>query len=343
VAEYVRRVLRFVDSEPGIDVLGPWPADAGGACACASCKANPDAVFNATNRIAKRLSRSHPGLQVEHLVYGANTYRVPGRAAELSENLVFFLCCPDETKKQWAERLAETGHVGYMGDYVCCDNYARQGSVLVRPAHAYGMVDRAVELGLEGTASFFIETTSWWRSCLNMYLVAKASLSRPPPAGKVLRDFCRHYFGERAGEAHGLLSVAAEDRRIPLDLTGHSRYSREETAQLRETATALKSLVAPYPGRADGDPRFRRLLRYLSFTRMAVSAADLRVQARRARSHARRLEKMLEVARLEEGLLELCRESHFAGDGVLDARFFFSRRWERFERDAELLQKPIRG
>ena len=231
--------------------------------------------------------------------------------------------------------------MGYMGDYVCCDNYARQGSVLVRPAHAYGMIDRALDLGLEGTASFFIETTSWWRSCLNMHLVAKASLSRPPAAEKVLKDFCRHYFGKRGAEALGLLSIAAQDRRIPLELTGHSPYSREETVNLRETAASLKKLVAPYGGEDNRDPRFQRLVRYLSFVEMVVSAADLRVRARRARSHEKRLEKMLEVARLEEALLGLCRESHFAGDGVLDARFFFGRRWERFERDVELLRKPF--
>ena len=73
-----------------------------------------------------------------------------------------------------------------------------------------------------------------------------------------------------------------------------------------------------------------------------ISAADLRVQAKRTHLPRRRQELMLEVARLEESLLNLCRESEFAGDGVLDARFFFSRRWERFERDVELLRRGAR-
>jgi len=343
--EYADRILRYLHAHPEVDVIGPWPADGGGLCRCSACRSNPSAIFDVVNRIARRVGESFPRVMVEHLVYGAGTYDIPTNGDHVSDNLIFFLCCPQPVQERWGAWLADIGRPAYRGDYVSADNYACHGMVLFRPAYAYDLVENALASRLSGVSTFLIETSSWWRSCLNLYFLAKASLSKPPKPQTLLKDYCRKYYGARADDALRLYRAVENDLAIPTDLTGYAAYPRRQVETIKAGANALGKLLEHFNDTSPHDPRFARLLRYTKFVHNILSAIMLRVSARAASARSGRtaLKKMLAVARLEEQLLELCQESNFAGDGVLDTRFFVSRRWQRFDKDCDLIRKATKN
>ena len=243
VTEYSNRVVKYAKAHPEVSVLGPWPSDAGSYCSCSKCKANPHAIFEVVNNIAHRVKKVAPKMRVEHLVYGAATFEVPKKIKNICDNLTFFLCGPPEVRKQWGKWLNKLGRLSYRGDYVLVDNYACQGMVMLRPQYAYEMAEETLANHGYGTSSFFIETTSWWRNCLNMYFLAKASLDNPPKIQDIIKDYCEKYYGPRAKDALKFFKIASNDSDIPLDLTGHGKYSR---TQIKAVNIIMNAVINRY-------------------------------------------------------------------------------------------------
>ncbi len=314
IKEYAKNVIGYLSRHREVDVIGLWPGDGGNFCQCEKCRNNPYAIFNAIRYVAGEIHKRFPDVLVEHLVYGGRAvYKPPRDDVAGDERMIVFLCCPDEIRSAWAKWLNRNNMIGYRGDYACADNYARQGMIAIVPEYAKNIVDVTVdEFQLKGVSSFYIDIDSWWISSLNMWLLAKASLSEPLEMELAIREYSKKYYGEYSRQAYEFLELSNDN-----------------------DVNAIRNLLRKYKDISADDERFRLLYTYFEFRERILHANDLRESAHKvvSRSKGSALKKMLDVAKIEEQLLAMVQESYWRNDGLFNRKFFVCRRWERFEKD----------
>ncbi len=322
VNEYAKNVIKYLtDHCEEVDVIGLWPRDGGNFCQCKKCRNNPYAIFYAIRDVANRIHKKFPNLLVEHIAYGGPAvYTPPPEDLPGDDKMIVFFCCPDEIRIKWTRWLNKNNMVGYRGDYVCADNYARCGMVAIVPDYAKEIVDiTADKFELKGVSSFYIDMDSWWINSLNLWLLAKASLTNSPAMTDAINEYCKKYYWRYSPQAN-------------------------EFFEAINNIQSIRRLLRKYENISFDDERFRLLYTYFAFREKISRANDLRQSAQKIANRSKRsaLKKMLEVAKIEEHLLAMVQESHWRADGLFSWKFFVCRRWERFEKDEKFCKSLLK-
>lgn len=342
VDQYKQNVITYVQEHPEVDMLGLWPSDGGNFCQCKTCKENPWLIFQVVNEIAAEVYKVNRRVSVEHIVYGERSREVPRRDMTLSPNL-FVWCSGKRGWLDWLKRNAKRGY--YRGDYKLADNYAASGCVrLLNLRYAAAEVADLTNNGFAGFHIFYIEITSWWRSGFNLHFYGKAATEGLLPLKKELADYCRSYYGKTADAVRGIMTLLLSEIKYTKP-PGSAKPVSWYIAQVRQALKKLRLKIRTLVKRVENEPvlkdRLWKLDTYIDFTLNRTLADFLREAARREqkRGHLRKATAiMLEVAVLEDHLQQLCQESMYRADGVLDLRFFVGRRKWRFLKDKEVLE-----
>ena len=346
VKTYTRNVLEYIEMHPEVDILGLWPADGSNYCQCERCRADPFVILKVVNNIAKEIYRMNKNLIVEHIVYGERSRQVPPEDMDISPNLLVFVCYDGyEEWLPWLKRNLKQGF--YRGEYALGDNYANRGVVYLKPGQAKRWVDSLVEDDFCGYSSFYIETSSWWRSAFNYYFLSKAGFEGVASVEGMLKDYCDSYFGRFSGKAYQILSsllfeVQYAEGTYATKIPPVEGVVGKNERVFNRIEGILSSLEKEVGEEGEVSSRLKRLHTYLAFVRSSTAAYFLRGEAlvaEKAGKARESVEKMLEVARLEERMQRLCQESFLNDDGVLDYRLFIYRRKWRFLEDKKMLER----
>ena len=197
VRVYTENVLEYVEKHPEIDILGLWPSDGGNFCQCKKCRKDPFLILKIVNNIAREIYRVNKKILVEHIVRGEKSCQIPSEDIDLSPNLIIFICY--DGYKEWLSWLKRSVKQGfYRGEYNLGDNYANRGMIYLKPDKAKRWADSLVEDGFCGFSSFYIETSSWYRSTFNYYFLPRAVFKEATNVEEMLKDYCNSYFGRFA-------------------------------------------------------------------------------------------------------------------------------------------------
>jgi hypothetical protein len=224
-AELIRTMQRFVDRCPEVNVVDLWHPDSDVYCHCPTCtqglvpaeakgrrpESTPaDAVHSAyvinyirfMNRVAEAMAKSHPGVLVSPLIYGAADRAMPDGCPALADNLLPGLAhiCRDSYRPLAGEPtsainmrflgndltwMAKSKH-HYIYEYYNCwvAPYIYPGArVIVQDLRILK------DLGVQGASS-----DMYGYSPCNMYVAARALWSPDIDWEAAVRDFnLRHY------------------------------------------------------------------------------------------------------------------------------------------------------
>ena len=348
VSIYTRNVLEYVKTHPEVDIHGLWPADGANFCRCEKCRKDPFIILEVVNRIAKDIYRINKSILVEHIIYGERSRQVPLEDMDISPNLIVFVCY--EGYKEWLPWLKRNIRQGfYRGEYALGDNYANIGMVRLKLEHAQKWADSLVEDGFCGYSSFYIETNSWWRSAFNYYFLSKAGFEGLGSVEELLKDYCDSYFDNFSGKAYEIISALLFEVQYPEDICApeisHPKSIIDKNEKIFSRIEDGISFIEKEMGKnTTMSSRLKNLHTYVAFVRASTAAHFLRSEtliAEKAGKPREVIEKMLELARIEEHMQRLCHESFLNDDGVLDNRLFIYRRRSRFMLDKETVERAI--
>ena len=74
VRHYIDGLSEFLEENPQVEYLAPWPNDMGGWCQCDLCQSvpMPDRYMELGKTIYRELGRRHPNVRVTHFAYGSH-------------------------------------------------------------------------------------------------------------------------------------------------------------------------------------------------------------------------------------------------------------------------------
>jgi hypothetical protein len=339
VQAYAESVAGYAHAHPEVDVIGCWPMDDYGYCECEGCK-QPDAILKAVNQVARHVKQVRPDVLVEHIAYGGNTTTPP--KTPLDPNVLVLFCGRNPIVKQWIEAAKCAGSAGVYGlDYAWAENYGYEGRTRLRPHDVAQTVKAAKRDGLLGIAPLFIETDNWWRSGFNVYMFSRLAWNPDADLNGILADYYHSYYGEVSAPMKTYFDVWWDQIVDPDQVYGTITAEQNAQNQLAfsEARTALDKAVRA-ASTAALKAKVTRARVYLDFNEKWLTAQHQRWQLSQAaenRDKTRGIAVAAAIESLEQQMVEMCRRSHAAGDGVLNLRFFIARRRQRLEEDKYLI------
>lgn len=227
---YARSLAQYAAEHPEFHTIGTWPLDGGAYCECEPCK-DPQTVFNAVVEIASEIKKVRPDILVEHLAYKKQTWQPP-LLDPIPENISVLWCRdPGESEpllEEWVKKISPKAGV-YQFEYFLGDNYRSKSNVHLRPAYAANVPRYAKAKGFRGVISLVLPIQNWWRSAFNDWFFAQACWAEDFDVEKAMKNYCRLYYGELAGQAEVIFSkITKELQQEPFEPAPDSIASRAD-------------------------------------------------------------------------------------------------------------------
>ncbi|MFH0930991.1 MAG: DUF4838 domain-containing protein [Candidatus Zixiibacteriota bacterium] len=339
--EYTRNVLRYIKEHPEVDILGLWPADGGQFCKCNNCEKDPEKIIRLTVAIAKLAEKIRPGLLIEYIRYTGPTRIIP-KITKGNKNILILVTGRDPQGKDWLEWSKENGCYGvYRLEYDWADNYAKKGNVRLNPDDVANWTRHVSEEGMLGMDILYIETHSWWRNAFNLYIFSKiAWKNNAGNLDEILKDYFSKYYRGAASEVARIFELLRHNINYsdspglnPFIIKSNQvAFTRIETIMKRLKMVRQDNLAK----------RIEKLEAYTQFIGKWSEVQNHRFMADSAfkkSDYQEAVENLHQAARLETRMQQMCQDSYYKTDGVLDMRLFLCLRRERFYENRNLLLK----
>ena len=203
---YASAQANYAVQHPEIHLLGTWPLDGGGYCECEKCQ-NPETVFKAVMRVARKVHQVRPDLTIEHLAYKKQTWEVP-KTVKVPQN-VSILFCPsnkDELARDWV-KAAKSARGVYFFEYKMGDNYHFMANVWLRPEFAKNLARYADSIGYRGLISLYLPIENWWRNSFNTWFFARACWNQDLDVETEMAKYCHQYYGQHAKTVNEIFQI----------------------------------------------------------------------------------------------------------------------------------------
>ena len=269
---YAARVAEYAADHPEFHVIGTWPLDGGRYCECQGCE-DPLTVYNAAKHVAEKVKEVRPDIVVSHLAYQRQTWQPPAED-KIPDNMAV-LWCPDTGRLdslalEWISKSAHAGGT-YQFEYLMGDNYRYRANVWLRPRLAVNNVHQAREIGFRGVISLFLPLENWWRSSFNTWFFARACWDPGMDINATLTEYCRKYYGKKAGETEEIfMTIFNELQSEPFLNVSDNAYTNR-SAEINPVAARLTGQLDRLIGSSDEPAVTKRLIRiraYVEFFRL---------------------------------------------------------------------------
>jgi len=285
---YVEGVMKHMAANPWIDILRIVPNDGWGWCECDACKAlgEPSEQYLAlVKAVADRMAKKYPEKFVQMIAYLHTT--APPPEAEFPSNMTVWYAhfnrdwrYPLDTDKSHRDKNAD--HFRNLrawlqtGLRVISESHYRKYYFRSLPAIKPHLMEldfpRLAEIGVPDIFLNYMEPLDWAGYELSHYAHARFAWDAGSSADDIVRDFCRHRYGDAAEAAFEFLS-RLESAMNEYQMPGDHQTNRPDALQRAEA--------------------------HLEAAQSALGKARAKAADEPARFHLRRNALMLEYARLE--------------------------------------------
>jgi hypothetical protein len=267
VPEYAASVVKYVQAQPEIGMVGLWPEDGFGFCECDACKSKSptDGILNYVNALATEIGKALPELKCEFLSY--IHYTAPPQTVNPVPNLIPTYCeywarnqfhpitedrhqnkkCREDLAG-WIAASRETTVFSYYGDD-CIKRFLYNPvmDVIVADFRHY------LRIGLKGHFLLMTNPESWWSNAPHLFAYAKVAWDPAGDLTQIETDYYDSLYGpaspamrEHARACRALFELKTAQGPVGEDvLFGFSfgRYAPEKDVETRRQLAAAMTRI----------------------------------------------------------------------------------------------------
>ena len=238
IPAYARAIVDYAAANPEVKMIGVWPSDGWGYCACEACqvRSKTDTLLDYYNHLAASVAEQRPDLRLEFLSY--ISYTTPPETVETYPTLVPTYC-EYTTRSQFhpitEDYMENARHrqelEGWLASAEAVTIFSYYGDDCIK-RYLYNPVIDVIaadfrhyeEIGLAGHFLLLTNPQSWWSNAPHLYAYSRAIWD---PQHVEVEAMTRDYYQACYGPAAGAMRKHAEACRALFD----HRFSPEVTGE----------------------------------------------------------------------------------------------------------------